>query len=134
MIRRLLLRTACILLIAPVAALAADNPGLEVSTAAAHADMASTAPSLGVAQMHFHHVINCLVGNEGKGYDAKAEDPCAGMGTGALNDTRRSAAEHAKLEQALTMAEQGLKAPTLAAAHATAVRVAATLQAAEGGK
>ncbi len=130
MIRRLLLRTACLLLIAPVAALAADNPKLEVSTATAHADMASTAASLQLARMHFHHVINCLVGNEGKGYDAKAGNPCAGMGTGALNDTRHSAAEHATLEQGLTMAEQGLKAPTLAAAHATADKVAATLQAA----
>ena len=130
MIRRLLLRTACLLLVAPVAALAADNPKLEVSTATAHADMASTAPSLGVAQMHFHHVINCLVGNEGKGYDGKAGNPCAGMGNGALNDTGHSAAEHATLEQALAMAGQGLKAPTLAAAHATAAKVAATLQAA----
>ncbi|MDE1899644.1 MAG: hypothetical protein KGH73_11365, partial [Xanthomonadaceae bacterium] len=81
----------------------------------------------------FHHVINCLVGNEGKGYDAKAGNPCAGMGTGALNDTRHSAAEHATLEQALAMAKRGLKAPTLAAAHATAGKIATTLQAA-GGK
>ena len=130
MIRRLLLRSACLLLIAPVAALAADQPKLEVSTATAHADMASTAPSLSAAQMHFHHVINCLVGSEGHGYDAKDGNPCSGMGNGALNDTRHSAAERAMLEQALTMAEQGLKAPTLAAAHATADKVAATLQAA----
>ncbi len=58
----------------------------EISTAADHAKLSTQAPTLKVAQLHLHHTLNCLVGAKGHGYDAKAGDPCSGMGKGAIAD------------------------------------------------
>ena len=58
----------------------------EISTAADHAKLSTQAPTLKVAQLHLHHTLNCLVGSKGHGYDAKAGDPCSGMGKGAILD------------------------------------------------
>ncbi|TAM15789.1 MAG: hypothetical protein EPN68_17120 [Rhodanobacter sp.] len=78
---------------------------------------------------HLHHVVNCLVGPDGKGFDAKAGDPCKGMGQGAIVDAKGDAAAEATLHTALSQARQGLKATTLDGAHADAKKAFATLQA-----
>jgi hypothetical protein len=116
----------------PVAAQAADANGAaskQIATAGAHAGMALGAADLATAHMHLHHVVNCLVGPSGKGFDAKAEDPCKGMGHGAIVDAKGDAAVEARLHTALGQAEQGLKAGTLDAAHADAQKAMETLQA-----
>jgi hypothetical protein len=74
-------------------------------------------------------VVNCLVGPAGKGFDAKAQDPCKGMGHGAIVDAKGDAAVEGRLHTALGQAEQGLKASTLDAAHADAKQAMDTLQA-----
>ena len=91
--------------------------------------MALGAMDLATAHMHLHHVVNCLVGPSGKGFDAKAEDPCKGMGHGAIVDAKGDTAIEARLHTALSQAEQGLKADTLDAAHADARKAMETLQA-----
>jgi hypothetical protein len=116
----------------PVAAQAADTNDAvskQVATAGAHAGMALGAADLATAHMHLHHVVNCLVGPAGKGFDAKAEDPCKGMGHGAMVDAKGDGAVEARLRTALGQAEQGLKANTLDAAHADAKQAMDTLQA-----
>lgn len=116
----------------PLAAQAADANGAatkQVATAAAHAGMALGATELATAHAHLQHVVNCLVGPTGKGFDAKAADPCKGMGNGAIADAKGDAAVEARLNKALGQAEQGLKAGTLDAAHADAKQAMETLQA-----
>lgn len=100
----------------------------EVSTAHAHAMMAQSATSVSMAHAHLQHVINCLVGPNGTGFDAKAEDPCKGQGNGAIPDAASDHALHAKLESALSDAQAGLKADSLAAVHQDAGKAAAGLQ------
>lgn len=115
----------------PAAALAeqeADAVAKQVSTASAHAGMALAATDLKMAHAHLHHVINCLAGPSGEGYDAKEEDPCKGMGHGAIPDAKGDKATQARLHAAQAQAEHGTKATTLSAAHADAQRVVSGLQ------
>ncbi len=116
----------------PMLAQAADADSAvskQVGTASAHAGMALGAADLKTAHTHLHHVINCLVGPSGKGFDAQQANPCKGQGQGAIVDARGDAASESKLHAALTEAEHGLKTTTLDGAHADAQRVLTTLQA-----
>ena len=94
----------------------------QLDTAEQHAQYAATAKDVKMAHAHLHHVINCLVGPQGKGYDAKQMDPCKGMGNGAITDSG-AAAQKKELRAAVRKAEQGLKENQLAAAQKTAADV-----------
>ena len=96
----------------------------EVSTAAQHAGFAVSAKDMKTTQMHLHHVVNCLVGPQGEGFDASFGNPCNGQGSGAISDTTDSAVK-ASLQQALQQTLDGLKQSDMAAAqkNATAVQV-----------
>lgn len=109
-------------------AAAKGSANTEVSTAHAHALMAESATMLPMAHTHLHHVINCLVGPKGEGFDASAGDPCKGQGNGALNDVAEGSPVHDALESALKMANAGLKANSLTAVKNDASKVATTLQ------
>ncbi|MDO1527859.1 hypothetical protein QMK61_03355 [Fulvimonas sp. R45] len=116
----------------PVGASAADSGGAaskQAATASAHAGMALGAADLKTAQLHLHHVVNCLVGPSGQGFDAKAGNPCKGMGQGAITDAKGDAATEGRLDAALSRAEHGLQATTLDAAHADAQQAMNALQA-----
>lgn len=104
----------------------------EISTAHAHALMAHGANSVAMAHTHLHHVINCLVGPQGTGFDASAGDPCKGKGNGALPDSSGNQALHGKLRMALHDAQAGLKSDSLATVQQDARKAAAALQAASG--
>lgn len=93
---------------APAAPAAAPDAAAEISTALAHAQMALAGKDVNEVHMHLHHVINCLVGPAGKQFDAKEENPCKGMGNGALNDVGGKSAQHKQLAEALDEAEEGL--------------------------
>ena len=99
----------------------------EASVAHAHALMAQNAKTLDMAHAHLHHVVNCLVGPKGTGFDAKAEDPCKGQGNGAIPDSASDAALNGKLKSALADAQGGLKSNTLTDVQASAAKVAAAL-------
>lgn len=109
------------------AALAAGNASDEIATAHAHAILAQKAGTLAMSHTHLHHVINCLVGPAGKGFDAKAGNPCKGQGGGAIPDSTANSALHGQLESALAEAEGGLKTDSLDGAHQAAAKLAATL-------
>ncbi|MCX7514733.1 hypothetical protein [Frateuria sp. STR12] len=115
----------------PLAAQGAD-PGSaatrQVSTASAHAGMALGAANLKMAHAHLQHVINCLVGPSGQAFDADAENPCKGMGEGAIVDAKGDAARESQLQAALNEAQQGLHATTLADAQADAQKVLSSLK------
>lgn len=111
-----------------LAAFAKGGVNNEVSTAHAHALMAQTAKNIAMAHAHLQHVINCLVGPNGAGFDAKAENPCKGQGNGAIPDAASDQVLHGKLESALTTAQAGLQSDSLASVQQDAGKVAATLQ------
>ncbi len=119
--------------------LAASAAGLnaaalkQTQTAAAHAGMALGAGRLAMAHAHLHHVLNCLEGPKGMDFDAKALDPCKGMGQGAITDAAADPAAQARLRMAAEVAVRGLKTTTLAAAHADARQVMDDLQAVSRG-
>ena len=115
------------LLVAPLS-FAAGNADQEIATATTHAQMAANAADTATAIMHFHHVINCLVGPKSKHFDAGVGNPCKGMGNGALNDVVHGSAEHRKLMQVLKQSEQALHADKLDAARQNAARIAAALK------
>jgi len=104
--------------------------GEELALAQTHALLAYRSGGRGergiaTARMHLHHVINCLVGPGGEGYDLTVPDlgpgrggapqtpgpmdPCAGDKTnkGALNDAT-GPAQKQKIQAALDMARASL--------------------------
>ena len=101
----------------------------QVQTAAAHAGMALGAADLKMAHAHLQHVVNCLVGPAGTGFDANAVNPCKGMGQGAIADAKGDAATEARLQQALDDAEAGLKSTSLDSVHTEARKAMDSLQA-----
>lgn len=115
----------------PVVAQAANSNSAvskQVSTATAHAGMALGAADLKTAHAHLQHVINCLVGPNGEGFDANQVDPCKGMGQGALVDAKGDAASESRLQAAVDEAKQGVQATSVDEAHADAKKVMSTLQ------
>jgi hypothetical protein len=109
------------LALAAPGARAQTDVGKEVSTAATHAGLAAGSKELPQVQMHLHHVINCLVGSAGKGFDTTVANPCKDQGAGAIPDTKTTAGKK-KLRLALAKANTGLKSKTLAAAQKNATQ------------
>ena len=101
------------LLATPAMALAGGNANQEISTAATHAAMAANAADTATAIMHFHHVINCLVGPKSRIFDATVGNPCKDMGNGAMNDVDKKSPEYIRLQHALAMAERAIHAKNL---------------------
>ena len=91
----------------------------EVTTAARHAGLAAQAADLKGTQTHLHHVINCLVGPKGQGFDDKEANPCKDQGNGAIPDATDEVRRTA-LIQALAKANEGLRQTDLAAARKSA--------------
>lgn len=118
---------SCLLLAGTVASSYAADAAKEISTAAQHAGYAGDATVLKTTYTHLHHVINCLVGPSGDGFDAKEANPCAAMGAGAIPDSSDAATKMA-LSAAATKAKAGLAAKELAAARADAKTVQQMLQ------
>ena len=107
---------ASIALFATSSARADADPAKEVATAAQHAGLAAKATDIKMTQMHLHHVVNCLVGPNGTGFDATPGNPCKDQGAGAIPDTS-DAKQKAQLQQALAKANDGLKQADMAAAQ-----------------
>lgn len=110
-------------------ALAADAGG-EITNAAMHAGLAAKASDIAGVHTHLHHAVNCLVGPNGTGFDAKELNPCANTGNGAIPDTATASSKQA-LEAALAKANSGIAATDLAAAQKDAAAAEAMLKAAK---
>jgi hypothetical protein len=111
MLQRLALSAALAFAVQP--ALAADA-SKEVATATTHAGLAAAAVDLKGVQTHLHHVINCLVGPSGAGFDATQANPCKDLGGGAIPDS--SPDHQTGLASTLTMAKKALAETDLAKA------------------
>lgn len=124
--KAMMLGLAGALSLAAVQASAADVKG-EVVNAETHAGLAAQATDLDGVHMHLHHALNCLVGPNGAGFDAKQMNPCANSGNGAIPDTT-DAAKRKSLEAAADKAKSGIAATDLAAAKKDATATAAMLK------
>lgn len=107
------------------------NAKQEISTAQAHALMASNASKLKMVHAHLQHAVNCLVGSDGKAFDASAMNPCKGMGHGALADTVGHHRLHSLLSKALEKAQNGINAGKIEAARQAASKTAELLKEAQ---
>jgi len=121
------------LALAGAAALALSNPAVaadaakEQGAAAFHAGLAAGAKDVKTVHMHLHHVVNCLVGPAGAGYDPDEMNPCKDAGSGLLADTP-AGAPRKQFETALTRAQAGLKADDLMAAQKIAAETQTLLK------
>jgi hypothetical protein len=88
----------------------------EIVNAGMHAGFAAGSADIGGVHTHLHHTLNCLVGPNGNGFDAKEMNPCANAGSGAIADTA-DAGKKASLEAAAAKARDGIAATDLAAAQ-----------------
>jgi hypothetical protein len=120
-----LLAVACALVFATSVQADASS---ETVTAKTHAELAAGASDVSGVHSHLHHVLNCLVGPGGKGFDAKELNPCAQSGKGAIPDTA-DASKKASLEAAAEKAREGLAASDLKAARSAASATASMLKA-----
>jgi hypothetical protein len=103
----------------------AGDAAKEISTAAAHAGMAAGSGELKMVQSHLQHVVNCLVGPGGAGFDANQANPCKDLGAGAIPDA--SMDKKAGLEAALKMAKDGVMEADMAKAKEKAAATQAAL-------
>lgn len=126
-----LMPLAAAVLATTAAAAPADHAAREIATAKVHANVATQIDTVAGAQMHLHHVINCLVGPHGNGYsaaaEAKSENHCDDLGNGAIADSAHTPAMQRDARDALHAAQAGLKAQTLDAVHHDASQALAAL-------
>jgi hypothetical protein len=118
---------SCVALALPTAAFA--DVAAQLTVADQHAGFAAKATNIDQVHMHLHHVLNCLVGPGGTGFDAGQANPCAKAGSGAVPEA--DAAMKAKLTPAVAAATAGIAATDLAAAQGDATKAAAAIQAAK---
>ena len=120
-------------LLPPTMALA--GIGEELTLAQQHSLLAYRSGGRGTgsgAKPHLQHVLNCLVGPGGEGYNAAPPnmDPCAGSGKGALNDAT-SPAQKAKITAAIAMVKAAFEINEAPAMEAAATDLADAIGAAK---
>jgi hypothetical protein len=112
----------------PTAALA--DVSAELTVASSHAGYAAKATAIDMVHMHLHHVVNCLVGPAGTGFDATNANPCAKAGNGAIPDST-DAAQKAKLQAVVKTAQAGIASTDLATAQKDASDAGAAIDGAK---
>jgi hypothetical protein len=97
-----------------------------IATANRHAGLAAGSGDIGAVHMHLHHVLNCLVGPGGEGFDAAPGNPCGQTGS-AIPQTE-DAAMKTKLENAAAEARKGIADDDIDAAKKVAVDLQSELK------
>lgn len=108
----------------------------QLSTAVTHAGFSASAEDQAMASRHLGHVLNCIVGEGGEGFNADWGHPCGGQGAGIANDLAEhpQAAElQALVDSARDLAAQGVEQQSLVAVQAAAAAVGAILGVIAGG-
>src|SRR5438270_4239566 len=95
----------------------ADGPQA-IGIAAQHAGLAAGAANANLVRTHLHHVLNCLVGPGGDGFDAMPGNPCA-MAGGAIPQTANPE-EKTKLLNVAQQVRSGIGPPDMAQAKKVA--------------
>lgn len=95
-------------------------------TLAQHAGMAAKGGDVATVHQHLHHVLNCLVGEGGEGFDAAAGNPCAKAG-GAIPQTSDPKMKM-KLEKAAKDARMGIASNDFETAKKAAMDIQSDLK------
>jgi len=129
-IRRSLLVLAIAVLATSGAVFAQDAFETQLATAVQHAEFSMGAADIDMAVRHLGHVLNCIAGEGGEGFDGSWGHPCDGQGAGIMNDIAGHAAADdlmAVLRSAHGLAMAGVEAGSLGAVQAAAAGVRALL-------
>ena len=110
-------------------AFAADL-GSEINNAAQHAGLAAQAANINGVHQHMHHALNCLVGPQGDGFDAKEMNPCAQSGNGAIPDETNQM-NKTKLMTVRDNLSKGIALTDISAAKADASAAQAAIESAK---
>jgi hypothetical protein len=97
-----------------------DMTAQELTAAENSAEGARSAKDISGIHDHLQAVVNCLVGPQGPGFVASANDPCNHMGKGALKDVLQGSDESRLLNDALSEAKAGLASTSVDDARAKA--------------
>jgi hypothetical protein len=95
----------------------------QLATAIQHAEFSMTADDRAVATRHLGHVLNCLVGEGGEGFDGAWGHPCAGQGDGIMADVEAHPHHDAVIllvRSARDLVREGVGAESIGAVHAAA--------------
>lgn len=79
--------------ISPSTTVGADMMGSakkELQTALTHAGFAAGYNTAAEIELHLHHVVNCLEGEQGKNFHAASQNVCKGQGVGIFQDLKDS--------------------------------------------
>lgn len=102
----------------------------QLATAIQHSGFSATAGEHAMAVRHLGHVLNCIAGEGGEGFNADWGHPCGGQGAGIANDlASHPAASDLRIvvEAARQLAMQGVADGSLGAVQAAARGVSALL-------
>ena len=108
----------------------------QLTTAITHSGFSAGAAELAMASTHLGHVLNCLVGEGGEGFNVDWGHPCGGQGAGIASDLAshpQSADLQALVDNAIQLAMWGVTQESLTAVQAAAAGVGALLQVIAGG-
>ena len=104
---------------------------VQLGTAVQHAEFSLGSDEHESAQRHLGHVLNCIAGEAGDGFDGAWGHPCGGQGEGLLADLAehpRHADVAAVLNAAHGLGLHGVQSDSLGAVHAAAAAVRALLE------
>lgn len=105
--------------------------GAQLATAVQHAEFSMSADDHDMAVRHLGHVLNCIAGEGGEGFDGSWGHPCGAQGAGLVSDVAgvsNAEAIEAVLRAAHGLALDGVDTASIAAVHASAAGVRALLQ------
>jgi len=106
------------------------NLATQLGTAITHAGFSANAEAIEMAATHLGHVLNCIVGTDGEGFNADWGNPCGSQGAGILNELAshpQAADLQALVESARALAAQGVTQTSLVAVQAAAAGAGALL-------
>lgn len=106
------------------------NLATQLATAITHAGFSANAEAIDMATTHLGHVLNCIVGTGGEGFNADWGNPCGSQGAGIMNELAshpQAADLQALVESARALAAQGVTQTTLLAVQSAAAGAAALL-------
>ncbi len=106
----------------------------QLATAVQHASFSMDADDHAMAVRHLGHVLNCIAGEDGEGFDGSWGHPCGGQGDGILVDIEEHPRHDdlaAVLRSVHALAMEGVGGETLGSVQAAAAGVRALLEVVE---
>ncbi len=116
---------------------ASGDLATQLGTAIQHSGFSAAAEEHAMAVRHLGHVLNCIAGEGGVGFDSSWGHPCGGQGAGILSDlsSHPQADDLAILAMvAHELAMEGLTQESLGSVQAAAYGVQALLRVIAGGE